>query len=97
MLVIKLREAMKAYQRRTGQKVTYKLLSEWTGLSQHAFEYIGRVESYGASLQTIEKICLTLDVSISDLLEILPDPPRKPKRKKKTAKKTSRKRAAKKR
>lgn len=93
MIIIKLREAMQAYKRRTRKKMTYKILSDQTGLNEGTFTAIGSRPNYKPSLNTIEKICIALDVPLCDLVEIIPDKPRKSKKKKKTSrKKTTKKR-----
>ena len=90
-LVIKLRQAMESYYHRYGERWTYKTLADRTGLSESTFESIGTNRNYNATLATIEKICLALDVTPGDLLELIPDPP--PKSKRKRRKKTKRKNA----
>ena len=79
MVAIKLREAMQAYKRRTGERMTYQILAERTGIAQATLEVIGSKLGYNTTVATLEKICRALDVSFGDLLEIIPDPP-KPKR-----------------
>lgn len=80
MLVVKLRDAMEAYRRRTGQRMTYAELAERTGISHATLRTIGSVLAYHPTLANIERICVALDVTPGDMLEIIPDPP-KPKRK----------------
>ncbi|MGD8454346.1 MAG: helix-turn-helix transcriptional regulator [Phycisphaerae bacterium] len=80
MVAIKLREAMQAYKRRTGQRMTYQILAERTGVAKGTLEVIGKRLGYNATVNTLEKICLGLDVTFGDLVEIIPDPP-KPKAK----------------
>ena len=87
MLVVKLKDAMEAYRRRTGQRITYAELAERTGISHATLRTIGSVLAYHPTLANVERICKALDVSPGDLLEIIEDPP-KPKR-------TSKKRKAK--
>jgi DNA-binding Xre family transcriptional regulator len=84
MLVLKLRDAMEAYRRRTGQRMTYAMLAEQTGIAASTLRTIGSNLHYHTTFGNVEKICLALDVSAGDLLEIIPDPPKtRPKRKKK--------------
>jgi DNA-binding Xre family transcriptional regulator len=85
MVAIKLREAMEAYRRRTGERVTYKLLAERTGIAHGTLQIMGSQPGYNATIGTLEKICLALDVTFGDLLETIPDPP-KPKRRAKKKK-----------
>jgi DNA-binding Xre family transcriptional regulator len=79
MLVVKLKDAMEAYRRRTGQRMTYAELAERTGISHATLRTIGSVLAYHPTLANIERICKALDVTPGDLLEIIVDPP-KPKR-----------------
>ncbi len=83
MIAIKLREAMEAYKRRTGERMTYQVLAERTGIAQGTLQIIGSRDDYNATLELIEKLCLALDVPIQEMLEIVPNPP-KPKRPKKS-------------
>lgn len=79
MVAIKLREAMQAYKRRTGERMTYQILAERTGVAQATLEVIGSKLGYNTTVATLEKICRALDVSFGDLLEMIDEPP-KPKR-----------------
>ena len=74
MIAIKLREAMEAYKRRTGERMTYQILAERTGIAQGTLQIIGSRDDYNATLELIEKLCLALDVPIQEMLEIIPDP-----------------------
>lgn len=90
MLVVKLREAMEAYRRRTGVRVTYTTLAERTGISESMIRKIGGIIGYHPTLEDIEKLCVVLGVTPGDLLEVIPEPPKlkaspKRKRKRKTA------------
>ncbi len=85
---------MVAYKRRTGEKITYEILAERTGLSSQTFAQIATARNHGASLATIEKICLALETTPGELLQLIPDTPRKSKKKKKA---TSRKKNTQKR
>ena len=91
MLVVKLRDAMEAYRRRTGERMTYAKLAEQTGIAASTLRTIGSNLRYHTTFGNLEKICLALGVSPGDVLEIIPDPPKpeiksKPKR---TRKKSS--------
>ncbi len=83
MITIKLKEAMEAYHRRTGQRMTYKKLSEMTGISESSLRKTGSILSYHPTWDNVETLCRTLDVPLHDLLELIDDPP-KPKRPKKS-------------
>ena len=88
MIAIKLREAMEAYKRRTGERMTYQILAERTGIAQGTLQIIGSRDDYNATLELIEKLCLALDVPTHEILEIIPDPPKaKPQRGTKKTKK----------
>ena len=79
MLVVKLKDAMEAYRRRTGERMTYAELAERTGISHATLRTTGSVLAYHPTLANIERICKALDVTPGDLLEVIDDPP-KPKR-----------------
>ena len=76
MIAIKLREAMEAYKRRTSKRMTYDILVEKTGIGHGTLRTIGSRDDYNATLELIEKLCLALEVTPGDLLEITPDPPK---------------------
>ncbi len=67
---------MAAYKRRTGQRITYAILAEMTGIAKGTLHHIGSKDDYNATLELIEKLCIALDVPIHDLLEIIPGPPK---------------------
>lgn len=83
MVAIKLREAMEAYRRKTGERMTYRRLAERTGIAQGTLEVIGRRLGYNATLATIEKICHALEVPLHDMLEVIDEPPKSKRPKKK--------------
>ncbi len=76
---------MEAYRRRTGERVTYKVLAERTGIAHGTLQIMGSQPGYNATLAILEKICRALDVSFGDLLEVIDDPPKS--KRKRTAKK----------
>ena len=93
MIVVKLKEAMQGYRRRTGRKMTYAILEEATGLAAQTLGSIASREGYNTTLATIDKLCRELEVTPAELLEYVPTKParrkqtalrRKPQRKKKT-------------
>ena len=63
MVAIKLREAIQRYKRRTRERMTYEILAERTGLAKGTLNNMGSRHGYNATLATIEKICLALDVT----------------------------------
>ena len=74
-IAIKLKEAMEAYKRRTGEKITYQILADRTGIARGTLQIIGSRDDYNATLSTVEKMCRTLDVHLNDMLEMIDDPP----------------------
>ena len=87
MLTIKLRDAMEAYRRRTGERMTYGKLAKVTGIAESTLKKIGSSLTHHTTLANIEKLCRALDVTPGDLLEVIDDPP-KPKRTTKKKKRT---------
>lgn len=75
MIIVKLRDAMEAYRRRTGKRMTYKRLAGLTGLASGTLEQIGSKLDYHPTLDTVERLCLGLDVPLHDMLEMIPTPP----------------------
>jgi DNA-binding Xre family transcriptional regulator len=75
MIAIKLREAMEAHRRRTGERLTYEKLSERTGIAKQTLHTIGSRDDYNATLELIEKLCRALAVTPGDLLELIDDLP----------------------
>lgn len=70
MLRVKLREVMDDYHRRTGERVTYELIAQRTGLSRATIESLASRDSYNTRLSTIEKVCHVLGCQLEDLLEL---------------------------
>lgn len=69
-MLVKLREAMDEYRRRTGERMTYDLLSQRTGLSRPTLESLASRDSYNTTLNTISKVCRALGCGPGDLLEL---------------------------
>lgn len=81
---------MAAYKRRTGERMTYRILAEKTGIAQGTLHTIGSRDDYNATLELIERLCRALDVPLHDMLEMIDDPPNakaKPEPKRATKKK----------
>lgn len=76
MITIKLKEAMEVYHRRTGQRMTYKKLSEMTGISESTLRKTGSILSYHPTWDNVETLCRTLEVPLHDFLELIDDPPK---------------------
>ena len=64
---------MEAYRQRTGTKLTYELLSEQTGIALTTLQSLAARSGYNTRLSTIEKLCIALHCSLSDLLEMSTD------------------------
>lgn len=69
MINIKLRQAMEAYGKRTGERMTYDKLATRTGLSRATLESVASRDTYNATLSTIDKICSALGCTAGELLE----------------------------
>lgn len=69
MIHVRLREVMKLYEERTGQRMTYEILSDKAGLSTSTLQSLGSREGYNATLKTIDKICEVLGCGLDELLE----------------------------
>ena len=71
---MKLREAMEAYRQRTGVRLTYTSLGRATGISPATLQSLAARRGYNTRLSTIAKLCVALDCSPADLLELLEEP-----------------------
>ena len=69
MIVVKLREAIVAFEKRTGTALTYADLAERTGMARATIETLGSRPHYNTTLATIDKLCEALGCGLSDLLE----------------------------
>ncbi len=76
MIVVKLREAMEAYRRNTGERITYEGVSKLTGIAIGTLQQIGSRVDYHPTLANVEKLCVALDVPIQEMLEIIPERPK---------------------
>lgn len=70
---VKLRELMDEYRLRTGERMTYEMLSVQTGLSRATLESLASRDSYNTRLSTIERLCHALDCTPGELLELNSD------------------------
>ena len=77
LIVIKLREAIAAYEERTGETLTYAELAAQTGLARATVESLGSRTTYSTTLKTIDKLCETLGCDLHDLLEYRPSKKRR--------------------
>ena len=85
-VVIKLRESVLAYKRRTGEPMTYEILASRTGLAKGTLQNLGGSRKQNANLSTIARICGALGITPGDLLELIEDPPKSKRAKKKARK-----------
>ena len=67
---MKLREAIENYRLQHGERMTYELLAQRTGLSRPTIESLASRHSYNARLSTVEKVCRALRCQPGDLLEL---------------------------
>lgn len=74
MIVVKLRDVMEQYRRRTGERITYEILAERTGLARTTLESLATRPNYNTRLSTIEKLCSALGCQPGDLLAFTTDP-----------------------
>jgi len=88
MLVVKLRDAMEEYHRRTGENITYRQLAKMTGIAKGTLEQIGSRLDYHPTLANVEKLCVALEVPLYRMLEIIPEPPKRKRRSKSRKKKS---------
>jgi DNA-binding Xre family transcriptional regulator len=47
-----------------------------TGIAEGTLDHVGGRDDYNATLRLIEKLCLALDVTTGDLLELVREPPK---------------------
>jgi DNA-binding Xre family transcriptional regulator len=67
---ITLRKAMDRYAAITGERMTYPLLAQRTGLARSTIESLASRAHYNTRLSTIEKLCLALRCQPGDLLTL---------------------------
>jgi len=59
---------MDLFEARTGQHITYAELAEATGLSEATVQSIGSRPDYNATLAVVERLCLALHVTPSEMI-----------------------------
>lgn len=97
VIVIKLKEAMLAYGRKTGRNLSYRDVAEMTGIPAETLRSIGSRAGYHCPISRLEILCRTLETPLHEMLEMIDDPPeleptpKKTKKKKKTTKKSTKK------
>ena len=70
MIKVKLREAMRSYHQRTGTRVTYNSLAKTTAISVDTLQSLAARPGYNTRLSTIEKLCIALQCTPGDLLDL---------------------------
>lgn len=73
MLRIRLREAMDAHRKRTGERLTYETLATASGLAISTLQSMAARPGYNTRLSTIEKLCVALGCQPGELLELAKD------------------------
>ena len=69
MIVVRLREAMERYRRRTGVRVTYRELAARAGVSESTLQSIAARGGYNTTLDTVDRIAEALECPLDVLLE----------------------------
>lgn len=67
---IKLQEVMRAHRRSTGEKLTYDILAQRTGIPKDRVTSIGSRTGYNAALEDLNLICVELGADPGGLLEV---------------------------
>jgi DNA-binding Xre family transcriptional regulator len=70
MIEITLRDAIEKYEFSSGERMTYQMLSERTGISVDTLQSIATRPTYNTTLSTVEKLCVALSCEPSDLLRL---------------------------
>lgn len=73
MIVVRLREAMEQYRRRTGRRITYRQLAAMTGISESTLQAIAVRPHYNTTLDTVDRLLTALECPVEQLLEHLPE------------------------
>jgi DNA-binding Xre family transcriptional regulator len=73
MLYVKLREAMEAYRHRTGERLTYDIIADRTGIAITTLQSLAARPGYNTRLSTIETLCRLLECQPGDLLALRGD------------------------
>lgn len=61
---------MEAYHERTGERLTYALLAERSGLARATLESIATRSGYNATLDAVARLCAALDCTPAMLLQL---------------------------
>jgi putative transcriptional regulator len=70
MIHIRLKNAIEQYKAATGEKLTYQMLAERTGISVATLQSLATRPAYNTTLKTVEKLCTALHCGPGDLLSI---------------------------
>ncbi len=70
MINVRLKEAIEQYKISSGEKLTYQLLAERTGIALDTLQSLASRPSYNTTLSTVEKLCLALNCGPGDLLTL---------------------------
>lgn len=69
MIVVRLREMIRAFEMRTGQRLTYAQLAARSGVARATVESLASRPAYNATLDTIDKLCEALQCDLADLIQ----------------------------
>lgn len=69
VIVVRLREMIHAFEKRTGQRLTYAQLAARSGVARATVESLGSRRGYNATLDTVDKLCEALGCDLTDLVQ----------------------------
>lgn len=61
---------MDRYREKTGERLTYQILAERTGISVNTLQSLAARPDYNTTLRTVERLCLALECTPGELLSI---------------------------
>ena len=76
MIILKLRSAIEQARHRNNKRITYAELARRTGIAEGTLQQMGRDVEYHPTLTNVEKLCRALDVELTDMIEMIDDPPK---------------------
>ena len=94
MILIQLKQAMKAYKRKYDEKMTYQTLAAATGIGIGTLRAIQNREDYNTTIDTLDKICRELKITPGEIMVFDPTKAQKVARKVGGGKKTKRSKIA---
>lgn len=68
MIKLRLKEAMEAYSKATGEKLTYEALALKAGISRSAVESLVSRAAYNPTLDVVDRLCTALGCPPADIL-----------------------------